>query len=211
MKKGMAIILLAAFMLTACSDAGADSSSDAPVVNPRTISDQNDSEDTNEDTDDSTSDVTDSQTAMSAEDEARYMKDARELEESLREYEEINRNNKEVINIEEKIYLSQMTDIYMNTEDYVGRIISMEGYMLPDEEDDDIVGAVVRDTPGCCGDDGLTGISFIWDGDCPEDNDWLKVTGVLTFRCTEEGDLYLVIEADEAEVLTERGREFVSQ
>lgn len=128
----------------------------------------------------------------------------------MQENEKINRKNQEVIQIKEQEYLTQMTDIFTHASQYVGRTVSLEGFMMPDQNHDDIAGSVVRRTPGCCGDDGITGFSYTWDKEVPPGNAWLAVTGVLTTR--GNGDtLYFVLEADEVQVKEERGLEFVDQ
>ena len=119
--------------------------------------------------------------------------------------------NKEVFNIEEKLFLSQMTDIYTNSQDYIGRIISLEGYMFMDSPEADVVGGVVRNTPGCCGDDGMTGFLYTWSGAKPKENEWIRVTGVLTERESDDASPYFVLEASEVKVLEVRGEEFVTQ
>lgn len=196
LKKWIISFLLAAVLLTGCAGEESASGGDEPMVKPQTAT--------------SEEDTAKEDTAEEEEDENSTSDTVKQLAAKLRENEAVNRENKEVISIDEKVFLSQMTDVYMNSNDYVGRIITMEGYMLPDDTGDEIIGAVVRNSPGCCGDDGITGLSFIWDQDVPAENDWIKVTGVLSVRVEGE-QIYLVIEADEVEVKEERGLEFVSQ
>jgi len=205
LKKCILSFLMAAVLLLAGCAGSSSEAADEPVVKPQNTASQDD-EQTSESTD------SEAQQTDAAADEGQNStsETVSQLVSDLREHEAVNRENKEVIDIEEKIYLSQMTDIYMNTEDYIGRILSMEGYMLPDDTGDDIIGAVVRNTPGCCGDDGITGLSYIWDGEVPADNDWIKVTGVLSIR-TEGEQVYLILEAQSVEIKTERGEDFVSQ
>lgn len=195
MKRWILSFLLAAAFLSGCAGSDIKTSADEPQVKPQTVSSQENQQSADENTNEGQNSTSETVSRLADE---------------LREQEAVNRENKEVINIEEKIYLSQMTDVYMNTGDYIGRTISMEGYMIPYDVGDDIIGAVVRSSPGCCGDDGITGLSFIWDGDVPADNDWISVSGVLSMR-VEGQEIYLVIEADNVEVKEERGLEFVSQ
>lgn len=194
MKKSIPGLLVTVVLLTGCAG-GAPEAAEEPVVKPQNAA--------QEEVDDS-----DGQNNTTSKSIARLVSD-------LREQEAINRENKEVIEIEEKIYLSQMTDIYMNTEDYIGRTLSIEGYMLTEDIGDDIddenaVGAVVRNTPGCCGDDGITGFSYIWAGDAPAEDEWIRVTGVLSLR-TNGDQIYMVLEAEDVEIKTERGLEFIGQ
>lgn len=137
-------------------------------------------------------------------------KRATETGEGQTEAEKKNRQNKEIVQVEEKVFLSQMTDIYTNKEDYIGRTLSLEGYMYTEGIEDGITGGVVRNTPGCCGDDGLLGFLYTWAGEVPKANEWIRVTGVLTER-EKDGTAQFVLEAEEIEVLKERGAEFVAQ
>ena len=119
-----------------------------------------------------------------------------------------NRENTEIIRIDEKVFVSQITEIQTNSLDYVGRQVSLEGYML--EQDTTGVGGIVRDAPGCCGDDGLIGFLFSWSGKLPQPNEWIRVTGVLT-REEGEGVVHFKIIANDVEILEERGVQFVTQ
>jgi len=201
LKKWIISFLLATVLLTGCAGEESTVSAEEPMVKPQSATSQEDA---------ASEDAAAEAAATEEKSESSTSDTVSQLVAELRENETVNRENKEVVNIDEKVFLSQMTDIYMNTNDYIGRIISMEGYMLPDDTGDEIIGAVVRNSPGCCGDDGITGLSYIWDGDVPAENEWIKVTGVLSVRVEGE-QIYLVIEADEVEVMEERGLEFVSQ
>ena len=37
--------------------------------------------------------------------------------------------------------------------------------------------AVVRNSPGCCGNDGLAGLDIKYDGEYPEENTWVTIEG----------------------------------
>ena len=201
MKKWIISFLLATVLLTGCAGEESTVSAEEPMVKPQSATSQEDA---------ASEDAAAEAAATEEKSESSTSDTVSQLVAELRENETVNRENKEVVNIDEKVFLSQMTDIYMNTNDYIGRIISMEGYMHPGDTGDEIIGAVVRNSPGCCGDDGITGLSYIWDGDVPAENEWIKVSGVLSVRVEGE-QIYLVIEADEVEVMEERGLEFVSQ
>jgi|GEM_PF-44707 ABC-type Mn2+/Zn2+ transport systems, permease components len=126
------------------------------------------------------------------------------------EAEKKNRQNKEIVQIDEKVFMSQMTEIFANKEDYIGRTVSLEGYMYTQGVGEDLTGGVVRNTPGCCGDDGILGFLYSWAGEVPKANEWLRVTGVLTEQ-EKDGTVQFVLEAEEVEVLEKRGVEFVTQ
>lgn len=115
-----------------------------------------------------------------------------------------------IIEIKERMFVQQCNDIYLNPDEYKDKIIKIEG--MYDEYDsftgDEKYSYVVRYGPGCCGDDGLVGFEFIYDGDIPKVNDWIQVLGTLD--TVDEGDYeYIVLKALEVNVLDVRGEEFV--
>lgn len=115
-----------------------------------------------------------------------------------------------VVEITENLFIAQTNDIYINTEDYLGKTIQYEGifdfYYL--EETDAAYYYVIRYGPGCCGYDGTAGFEVIWNGDYPEQNDWVKAVGVLE-EYEENGVPYLRLQLTSLTVLDERGAEYV--
>ena len=90
----------------------------------------------------------------------------------------VNKNN--MIEITDNYFIQQTNDIYFNLDDYIGKTIKMEGLIYAYQDTDgDICYAVVRNTPGCCGADGLSGIDIRYDGEYPEFNTWVEVVGVM--------------------------------
>ncbi|KUO72494.1 MAG: hypothetical protein APF77_11960 [Clostridia bacterium BRH_c25] len=114
----------------------------------------------------------------------------------------------EIVEIKEKMFITQINDIYLNPDDYMGKKIKLEGFHTIVEVDGETVHGVIRNGPGCCGNDGVAGFEFVWDGEYPKDNDWLSVTGYLEI-VNEDGIDYMHLNATELEVLAERGTEFV--
>lgn len=136
-----------------------------------------------------------------------------EMEESqnTEESEEID-NSSDTIVIGEKMFLTQITDIYYNFDNYKDKKIVVEGMYTLFYNQDGVknMPVVYRNAPGCCGNDGWGGFFLKYDGEFPQDNDWIRVTG--TPELVENGnfvDLYLNVE--KIEVLDERGEEFVIQ
>lgn len=86
----------------------------------------------------------------------------------------------EVLKITDNYFIEQTNDIFINLEDYVGRTVTFEGliYSYEDEKGDTLY-AVVRNTPGCCGNDGLAGLDIRYDKDYPKQDTWVEVTGVI--------------------------------
>jgi putative membrane protein len=118
----------------------------------------------------------------------------------------------EVIEITEKMYVTFINDIYTNTEDYLGKTISIEGMFTSSYFVDTYTTYyyVYRVGPGCCGNDGnMCGFEFTFEGDMPADNDWISVVGTLE-EYEENGVTYLTIKADQVMVMEERGEEVVN-
>lgn len=117
----------------------------------------------------------------------------------------------DVVVIKEKMFIAQTNDIYYNANDYLGKTIQYEGlfdiYEIPDEETHYFV---IRYGPGCCGNDGYAGFEVNWEGEYPNKDDWVEVTGVLE-EYDDYGLTYLRLHIVSLTTLTTRGAEFVSQ
>ncbi|MDR1028312.1 MAG: hypothetical protein LBL63_02710, partial [Clostridiales Family XIII bacterium] len=87
----------------------------------------------------------------------------------------------EVFEIGEKFFIQQCNDIYYNPQSYEGDVVRLEG--IYDEYFDEYKGetshAVYRNGPGCCGNDGVAGFVFKYDGSFPVQDEWIEVTGVV--------------------------------
>jgi zinc transport system permease protein len=123
-----------------------------------------------------------------------------------------------MIEIKEKMFIAQTNDVYLNPEDYLGRMIKLEGlFKLENYTGEDTNYCfVLRYGPGCCGNDGNAGFEVAWDKDVSTDtvypavDDWVEATGVLkTYE--EDGYPYLYIALSNLRVLDERGAEYVTQ
>lgn len=118
----------------------------------------------------------------------------------------------DVLKIGEKMFLTQINDIYFNFDTYKDKTIVVEGMyaLLYSMNGDERIPAVYRRGPGCCGNDGWGGFLLKYDGDFPEENEWICVTG--TPELEKDGyfvNLYLNVSS--IEVKEERGAEFVVQ
>ncbi|MCR1900154.1 hypothetical protein NSA47_14395 [Irregularibacter muris] len=117
----------------------------------------------------------------------------------------------EVIEIKEKMFIAQTNDIYLNGEDYLGKTIKYEGIfdLFTWEETGETYYYVIRYGPGCCGTDGDAGFEVTWDGEYPNQNDWVEAVGILeTYE--ESGHQYLRLRLSSLKVLPTRGAEYVS-
>lgn len=116
----------------------------------------------------------------------------------------------DVVEISEKLFIAQTNDIYINTEDYLGKTIRYEGiYKTMDFPGEEPIRYVIRYGPGCCSYDGEAGFEVSWDGEWPQIDDWCEVVGVLEVY-EMDGFEYLRLALSSLTVLEERGAEFVS-
>ncbi|WP_010243921.1 TIGR03943 family putative permease subunit [Acetivibrio cellulolyticus] len=113
-----------------------------------------------------------------------------------------------VVKISERFFIQQCNDIYTNLNDYKGKTIQLEGMYdsYTDEETGKTRHAVIRKSPGCCGNDGVVGFEFSYDGQMPKLNEWIKVTGTLEVEESED----IILHLSKLEVLEIRGKEFVT-
>ncbi|ROR23871.1 putative membrane protein [Mobilisporobacter senegalensis] len=121
-------------------------------------------------------------------------------------------DNNEIIEITEKMFLTQINDIYYNFPDYEGRKIKVEGMYDSVESylDGSTLHMVYRNGPGCCGNDGWGGFYLNYEGEYPAKNDWIQVIG--TAQLVEmDGYPLLYLNVSELTVMEERGAEYVEQ
>lgn len=116
----------------------------------------------------------------------------------------------EIVYITEKMFVSLNNDIYINPEEYVGKTIRYEGMYIFYEGEDYTYHYVIRYGPGCCGTDADCGFEVVWDGEWPQYDDWVEITGVLE-EYEEDDCKYLRINLTDLKVLEERGAEYVYQ
>ena len=114
-----------------------------------------------------------------------------------------------VVEIRDKMFLTQTDEIYLNAGDYIGRTIRYEGIYtsFPTMPGQEAMHMVFRRAPGCCGNDGSAGFLVTWDGEYPNPNAWVQIEGVL--ESPAEGKL--VVRASSLSVLEKRGQEFVTK
>jgi len=119
------------------------------------------------------------------------------------------------VEIREKMFIAQINDIYMNTDEYIGKEIMLEGMFMPSyyEPTDSMYYMVARYGPGCCGYDGIAGFEVAFDHlgiGTPESNDWVEAVGTLE-RYEELGQTFLHLVLSSLRVLDTRGAETVLQ
>lgn len=119
-------------------------------------------------------------------------------------------NEENIIEIKEKMFIAQCNDIYLNPKDYEGKTIKLEGIYdeSTDPETKEKFHFVMRNGPGCCGNDGVAGFQFKYSGSMPKVNDWVEAIG--TIETVDEND-YVILNVTKLTVLKVRGAEFVSE
>jgi len=124
-------------------------------------------------------------------------------------------SEKGVIEIKEKMFISQVNDVYANKDDYLGKTIKLEGLFKMEQGYDKSYCFVLRYGPGCCGYDGNVGFEVAWDKEkekpYPGEDDWVEATGELkTYE--EDGEMeFLYLDLISLNVLDKRGKETVLQ
>jgi len=121
----------------------------------------------------------------------------------------------EVVVITEKMFVAQTNDVYLNSDDYLGKTIQYEGLFQSwtDQSTGITYYTVIRYGPGCCGNDANCGFEVIWktpDAAYPGENDWVAVSGILE-AYLEFGSTYLRLELVSLEKTPQSGSEYVTQ
>ena len=117
-----------------------------------------------------------------------------------------------IIEIRDRMFINQCNDIYLNPNDYKGKLIKIEG--IYDGYVDDACGErayfVYWFGPGCCGLDGVAGFEFVYNGKVvPEVQDWVEVIGAV--EIVNNDSLKTVrLNAISVNIKDERGKEFVA-
>ena len=120
-----------------------------------------------------------------------------------------------IIEVREKMFIAQTNDIYLNSEDYVGKTIKLEGLFKIENSvsQERPCYYVLRYGPGCCGYDGSAGFEVMWDRgsitkpEYPKEDDWVEAAGIL--KMFDDESIYIALTT--LAVLDKRGAEFVRQ
>ncbi|HBG65361.1 MAG TPA: hypothetical protein DDW78_02690 [Treponema sp.] len=119
----------------------------------------------------------------------------------------------DTLEIGDKLFLTQINDMYFNFDSYKEKTIIVEGMFteMVSWDGEQRYPAVYRRGPGCCGNDGWGGFLLRYDGTYPKYDEWIRVTGTPMIEHTQDGydNIYLVVSS--LEVKQERGLEFVVQ
>lgn len=123
---------------------------------------------------------------------------------------EVKAQDETPIEITEKMFLTQINDVFYNFEDYEGQLLRVEGMYESDVIEGKEYHVVYRLGPGCCGNDGWGGFLLNYEGEWPDINNWIEVEG--TPRIVKEESLkWLYLDVTSLKVKEERGAETVFQ
>ena len=129
-----------------------------------------------------------------------------------------NAENSGTIEIKEKMFASQVSDVYLNAEDYLGKTVKLEGIFKSEQyfDKDEPYCFVIRYGPGgCCGYDANIGFEVAWAREnakpYPEIDSWVEATGVLKMYEEDGYSQYLYLDLSSLNVLSKRGAEYVLQ
>jgi uncharacterized membrane protein YcgQ (UPF0703/DUF1980 family) len=124
-------------------------------------------------------------------------------------------SKKDVIEIKDKLFISQVNYVYVNPEDYLGKTIKLEGIFKEERGNDKSYCFVLRYGPGCCGYDGNVGFEVAWDKEkgkpYPVEDSWVEATGELKTYEEDGYSQYLYLDLISLNVLNKRGTETVMQ
>jgi uncharacterized membrane protein YcgQ (UPF0703/DUF1980 family) len=121
----------------------------------------------------------------------------------------------DIVEIKEKMFISQINDVFVNREDYLGKTIRLEGLFKEEQGYDKTYCFVIRYGPGCCGYDGNAGLEVAWPAGkakpYPAVDSWVEATGVLKTYEEDGFTQYLYLDLASLYVLNKRGAVFVFQ
>ena len=126
----------------------------------------------------------------------------------------ISKNNKSNLKIDiditDNFFIAQTNDVYINYSDYEGKIVRIEGYfyVYQDYNSGENYYAVVRNSPGCCGNDGLAGLDIKYDGEYPAEKTWIRVVGKISKYSEQDPTPVIIVSSLEE---TKEGTGFVNQ
>ena len=113
------------------------------------------------------------------------------------------------VDITDNYFIEATNDVYINMKEYAGKTIRMEGLMYYyDDLDGKVRHAVIRNTPGCCGSDGLAGLDISMDEAYPLVDTWVQVIGKIEIEKISGYDTTVIKVSDIVE--KEAGETFVT-
>ena len=198
------LALLCGVLLVGCGNANAPTTEDKlqQVVN----NEQTSQNDTN-DKDNMQDDLENSEEHSKEENSKEESSNKDDLKEDTSQaVDEIEIGESADIHIETKGFVENMDKIFTDLEEYEGKTLSYEGVLIKTEESGDQY-AVVRTHEVSHGDHThsiYVGLETAYDGEWPEVNSWVKVSGTIQ-KANTGGEDYPVLQINEIEVMPEVG------
>jgi len=121
-------------------------------------------------------------------------------------------NSDGVVEISERFFFTQINNIVLNHNEYLGKTIQYEGMFgaQPIDGEEDDVYVVYRFLLDCCGPAGVTGFMVdLGDFEPPPAEAWVEVVGVLEEFVGSDGLTRLRLALTSITELPERGNEFI--
>lgn len=127
------------------------------------------------------------------------------------EQEDASSVSDDVIEIKDNFFIAQCNDIYLNADSYEGKKVRYEGIFNKYTNPDNNVTyySVIRQGPGCCGNDGVAGFQVQYDGTWPEHEDWVAAEGVVKIS-ERDGFNTVILYLSSLETKSQRGQEYVT-
>ena len=131
-----------------------------------------------------------------------------------------NKDSQDIIKIMENVYVDYINDIYLDSSKYIGKTIEIEGMftkVIGEDNKNHIyvyrLTDIIEHTHNENSEyeenhevESMCGLEFNYNGNLPNENDWIKVVGKL-----EKRNGNLLINADSVEIMNKRGLEKVKQ
>ena len=113
-----------------------------------------------------------------------------------------NIEGKKINEIGDSFFIEATNDVIVNLSEYVGKAISIQGFISRDKaKNGDMSYSVYRQTPGCCGNDGIAGLDIVCKDDYPQVGTWVKATGIVEKDpFNEKNPVIFVAKVEECEI-----------
>lgn len=119
-------------------------------------------------------------------------------------------DEKETVEINEKFFIQQCMNVYLNPEDFQDKLLKIEGLCEVWDDNGETHYLVYRNTPGCCGNDGTIGFMFLYKGEEKlASKNWISVTASVNIGKNPFGQKSITLDATEVIIKEKHGAEFV--
>lgn len=122
-----------------------------------------------------------------------------------------NSNEKKVSTmiIRDNYFATTLNDMFLNYNQYKGKQLSYEGFIYYDESNNNTM--IVARYYYCCGTDSyIVGMECEYDGEKPEKEQWVKVTGIIEINDKNPKEIYPYLKVTSLELKDEKGNMYVN-